>query len=381
MDWMQLSKDQRPIIYFSTHYKFTFDDAERKWLRAYMLDGGTVIFNAGLGSLPAYKSAVRELKIMFSENAPHPLSSDHPVFRSYFDLQRVEYGKLSQAAKESGHLPRLDGVTLNCRTLALVSRWGLSIGWEGTERSKNAAYLINDARKIGINMISYSIAQRAWARQLAGMQFEGDAELGQGKMKIAQVKYDGKWKTRSKGLSLLLQTFNRKTEVPVKFGVQQLKLTDPKIFNAPLLYMTGHGDFYLSNKEVAKLRAYLKNGGFLFAESCCGRKGFDKAFRAEIERVFEGKALELIPSNSSIYAYPNKIGKIAVTPSLSAKLGGVLQEPVLEGIKQDGHYAVIYSKYGMAGGWEMSQNPYADGYNDAGAIRLGQNILMHVITK
>jgi hypothetical protein len=35
----------------------------------------------------------------------------------------------------------------------------------------------------------------------------------------------------------------------------------------------------------------------------------------------------------------------------------------------------------MAGGWEMSQSPYARGYNDVGAIKLGQNILMLAVTQ
>jgi len=34
----------------------------------------------------------------------------------------------------------------------------------------------------------------------------------------------------------------------------------------------------------------------------------------------------------------------------------------------------------MCGGWEMAQNPYALGYDDAGSLSLGENILMHTIT-
>jgi len=42
---------------------------------------------------------------------------------------------------------------------------------------------------------------------------------------------------------------------------------------------------------------------------------------------------------------------------------------------------VIYSPYGLAGGWEMSQVPYADGYEDPDALKLGQNILMYAVTQ
>ena len=41
----------------------------------------------------------------------------------------------------------------------------------------------------------------------------------------------------------------------------------------------------------------------------------------------------------------------------------------------------VYSKFGLAGGWEMSQSPYARGYNDVSSIHLGQNILWYSITR
>jgi hypothetical protein len=35
----------------------------------------------------------------------------------------------------------------------------------------------------------------------------------------------------------------------------------------------------------------------------------------------------------------------------------------------------------MAGGWEVSQSPYAMGYDERSAIALGQNILMYAVTQ
>ena len=56
-------------------------------------------------------------------------------------------------------------------------------------------------------------------------------------------------------------------------------------------------------------------------------------------------------------------------------------EPNLLGIEIEGHYAVVYSPLGMAGGWELAQNPYALGYQDSDAIALGENILMYGLTQ
>ena len=56
---------------------------------------------------------------------------------------------------------------------------------------------------------------------------------------------------------------------------------EPRVDFALLLAKVVKGDgvdYATLKKERAALKRYLKNGGFLFAESCCGRKGFDRSF-------------------------------------------------------------------------------------------------------
>ena len=52
----------------------------------------------------------------------------------------------------------------------------------------------------------------------------------------------------------------------------------------PLLYMTGHHDFRWSDQEAAWLQQYLKAGGMLLADACCGRLAFHLAFEREMAR-------------------------------------------------------------------------------------------------
>jgi len=58
-----------------------------------------------------------------------------------------------------------------------------------------------------------------------------------------------------------------------------------------------------------------------------------------------------------------------------------MMAPSLWGLKVDEHYAVLYSPYGLAGGWEMSPNPYALAYDPAGSLALGENVLLYAITQ
>lgn len=379
----QVSEDpsKNPILYRSGHYNFSYTPEQRARLRNYLLAGGMVIYNTGLGSEPFYRSTVRELKEIFPEQPLQRLSSDHPIFHSYYDIDRVQYTEAVRKAGFKGDEPWFDAIEVNCRVVALVSRWGMAVGWQGEVKEEFQAYRKQSSFRLGVNILSYASSMRAWAKNAAqAMKFVDKVESPTDTIAIAQVVYDGVWKTRHSGLSVLLQTFNQRTGIPVKFGWKELRLSDEQIFNAPLIYLTGHENFQLNEAEKTALRSYLENGGFLFAEACCGRKGFDQAFRQMINSVLPGKELAKIPLDSSLFSEPNEVSSIGVTPALMQDLGQARTEPLLYGIDMGGHYGVIYSPLGLAGGWEMAQSPYARGCNNLGSIKLGQNVLMYSVT-
>ena len=84
--------------------------------------------------------------------------------------------------------------------------------------------------------------------------------------------------------------------------------------------------------------------------------------------------------SSTLYSEPNEVSAAGVTPALMQDLGQARTEPHLMGIDMGGYFGVIYSPFALAGGWEMSQSPYARGYNNLGSIKIGQNVLMYAVT-
>ena len=347
-----------------------------------MLGGGMMIFNTGLGSAPFYRSTLKELAAIFPEQPVQRLTSDHPIFHAYYDLDHVKYLRGVAKAGYAGDEPWFDAVEINCRVVALVSRWCMAVGWEDYEKPEFQAYTASSAKKLGVNIFSYASAMRAWAKnQAQSIKFVDKEESDVDKVAMVQIVYDGVWKTRHAGLSVLLQTFNHKTDVPVKYKIRETRLKDPKIFDAPLLYLTGHEYFTISKSEAAQLKKYLDNGGFLFAEACCGRKGFDLSFRQMMAAIYPGNPLKPIGPSCPVFRTPNDVQRVGVTPMLQQDLGQAAIMPRLEGIDFNGHFGVIYSPFGMAGGWEMSQSPYAKGYDDVGSQKLGQNILMYAVTQ
>jgi hypothetical protein len=76
-----------------------------------------------------------------------------------------------------------------------------------------------------------------------------------------------------------------------------LRLTDPRLFDHPFLYMIEPGSLSFSEEEVASLRRYLFNGGFLMVDDFWGEAQWQNFYR-EIKRVFpDREPVELDPSH------------------------------------------------------------------------------------
>ena len=85
---------------------------------------------------------------------------------------------------------------------------------------------------------------------------------------IARLHYDGggDWYANPSSLVNLLAQIRLRTGVPVSSRPVDVRLTDPDLRDYPYLYVTGHGNFRLSDEEVESLRGYLEAGGFILAE-------------------------------------------------------------------------------------------------------------------
>ena len=98
-------------------------------------------------------------------------------------------------------------------------------------------------------------------------------------------------------------------------------------------------------------------------------------------KVLPTARLKKIENDADIFQFPHQLSAVGLTPTLNQEFGKSAIPPYLEGIELEGNMVVIYSRFGMAGGWEMSQSPYARGYNEIGSLKLGQAILMHAVTQ
>ncbi len=134
-----------------------------------------------------------------------------------------------------------------------------------------------------------------------------------------------------------------------------------ELIRAPIVFFNGHQAPEFTTAEVEALRHYVEEGGFIFAEACCSRPEFDRAFKVEMKKMFpeQGSALKPLPPDHPVWTAEHQID-----PS---------SHP-LWGIEFNGSTRVIYSPRDLSCYWNQSEgmreNPAIQR-----AIKVGQNVI------
>src|SRR6266851_3096988 len=77
--------EKNPILYRSGYKPFQLSEQELQALRQYVMNGGTIIFNALVGNPDFYQSAVKAAQEIVPERPLYRLRMDHPAFHSFYD--------------------------------------------------------------------------------------------------------------------------------------------------------------------------------------------------------------------------------------------------------------------------------------------------------
>ncbi len=191
---------------------------------------------------------------------------------------------------------------------------------------------------------------------------------------ITRVHYEGggDWYANPTSLDNLLAEISARTGLSVAEEPGEIHLSHPDLADHPYLYMTGHGNFSLSEPEAESLRAYLESGGFLHADD---NYGLDVSFRREMQALFPDQPLTDVPLDHPVYSIhypmPDGLPKIHEHDGLPAQGLGIFLE---------GRLAVFYSYQSDLGdGWE---DPSVHGDPPElreQAIRMGVNLFLYAL--
>lgn len=367
-----------PILFFTGHDSFKVDPKAVAKLRQFVTDGGTMWGDACCGSEDFWKSFLTLVKQMFPNRPFRPLAEDNPIYHCFYNINSVEFIEEGKGNRRAP--PMLLGLNIGCRTAVVGWAHDMSCGWDGHTHPQGKRVVPRDARLLGANLITYALADYELGRFLATEKiFHQKGQNTRDQLVIAQVMHGGDWDPQPSSIASLLKHLAENTTVEVQFKKENVDLRNVDAYQHPIIYMTGHRTFTLADVEVTNLRRFLGAGGVIVSNACCGRKGFDTAFRREIARVMPKHELRRVPLDHPVFSSVFNITTVEFTPLLEQERPG-LNVPVLEGISIDGQLRVIYSQFGLVNGWSGAPNPYARGYRSSDALRIGINVLVYSMT-
>jgi hypothetical protein len=380
-DFEHFSFDPRelPALLFAGHNQFTLSEPVRQKLTRFVLDGGMIIGDACCGWKDFDASFRQEMESLFPGRPLRKLAPDEPVFASYYKLRSAfTYQKADGSRYEEA--PCLEGIRIGCRTGVIYSPADLTCGWDGHDHPRGLRVVIDQARQIGANYVTYLLGSYQLGRFLSSTKvyYEADAP-SRDDFVFAQIIHEGDWDPDPSAVHNLLKYVRDNSTLEVKFKRVNVRLKDPRTMQYPLLYMTGHDDFRWTREEADLLQKYLKAGGMLLADACCGRMAFHQAFVRELGKALPEHKLEPLPRDHPLYSLHNQIEQVTYTPRVAEDFGGTTA-PTLQGITLNGRLAVVYSRFDLGNGWEQFPHPYAYGYSDRDALAIGANVLVYAVT-
>ena len=352
---------------------------QRELLAACIEQGGFLLIVNNCGS-EAFERAARDLVADLVPDASYTLERLPPTH----DIYRAE-------DLFTENPPPLWGVDFGCRTAIVYAPDDHACRWNAWNRNLTRSYTeglaidISRSMRLGANILSYATG-RELVDKLSSPEAVDRREvpLRENPLPVARLRHQGGWDAAPAALGNLLAAVRR-------FGIDSpgrapvVSGDDEQLYRYPLLYMHGRRNFDLAPAERDGLVDHLNSGGVLFADACCGADAFDQSFRTFVQEAL-GEPLERIPAGDELFTLAGGYDIDSATRRIPAGTrSGPLEadrisgEPYLEGVRVDGRWAVIYSKYDLSCALERQATVACEGYIVEDAVRIGTNVILYSV--
>ncbi len=369
-------KTKTPVLYLSGHNAFNFTKEEQDALRQYLIDGGSLIGDACCGKQEFKNSFINQMRAIFPDREFPYLQADHPVFSSFYKIDKVKRIVYDAAGSKSELIetPKIRGLNIGCRTAVFLTESDVSCGWDGHTHTSGDRYAAEDAVKIGINMLAYILAENKLAKfQANTISVKGPSTRPRQEFKLAVLKHNGDWDPNPNSFPALMKELASNTNLSVNFEREETELKDVNIFKYPFLYITGKKDPKLTKEELSTLRQYVISGGFILIDNCCGRKEFNVAARDIISRIMPEAKLEALPKDHAIFNVFYKISRVKHT------FDNKDYPPELEAVTVNGKAVIVYSPLSLNCSWKRMECPYCNGIDADDSLRLMTDIIVYAM--
>ncbi len=365
---------QVPVLFFSGGGNpLPEKDEDRKRLAANLrdyVDRGGFIFADGEGCSSDFDKPFRDLMDLVFQKPEYrfkPLDASHPIWRADQDIPPNQ-GRL------------LLGIDYGCRTSvvyapcnppdnpkpSLACLWELSRGGQKDSYRPAVKEKIRGGLAIGINVLAYATNREFKEKDLIPETVVPKGPLDRidrGKLAIAKLRHPGGCDAAPRALANLMEQAAHELNLRVETHPKLIGMTDPALFDYPVVFMHGRNAFRLTKGERQALREYVERGGLLFADAICGSEAFGESFRHEMGLIFPQNPLENIPPRDPIWTSKyggSDLRTVMRRDPQPARPGEPLKSalravpPELKGVRFGDRYGVIFSEFDLSCAWRST---------------------------
>ena len=157
------------MAFMHGRHDFRFTEKEREQLREFLTNGGTLLADSICASKEFTEAFRREIALVLPENKLTRIPNDHPLLTEQaggFDIRQVD--RRDPATTKPGEplrgprvlkvTPELEGIEIDGRLAVIFSPYDISCALEQHEGQQCRGYTQEDAARIGLNVLLYSLS-------------------------------------------------------------------------------------------------------------------------------------------------------------------------------------------------------------------------------
>ncbi|MFO7904041.1 MAG: DUF4159 domain-containing protein [Planctomycetota bacterium] len=197
---------------------------------------------------------------------------------------------------------------------------------------------------------------------------------------MAKAKHcDGEdWDLHAGGVPNLTRAIEKEWQRELTWQTVDLSVaTVEDLLATPVLFFSGQQSLRLTDQQKDRLRSYIEQGGFIFAEACdgegCDGAAFDRSFRELMQEMFPHSPLRLLPPEHPVWFAEGKVDPEYMRP--------------LYGIDACCRTSVVYCPRNLSCLWELSAQgrerdiPEVAQEKIDACVRMGRNVVAYATNR
>ena len=180
---------------------------------------------------------------------------------------------------------------------------------------------------------------------------------GKAPLLMNKMRWRGKWNNTIHDVQNLTRFYSRLTGENVGWQAVGVDAPLEEMLKAPVLFLNGNTEVSFTKEELRKLRDYIRNGGTIWAETCCGVEAFDQSFRKTARELFPQRRMRLLPADHPVYH----------------AFYDVEEPPFIYAVNVGCRIGLIYHKRNLSVMWENKEY-------ESFAYKTGMNILRFILS-